>query len=173
MDMKKHNMKNQEEFLELIDFSKAFDYEHDNDREIVIVGCAYIESLIKALLRESLTQDEKELNLLLDEAQGALPGLVQKARLLYLMGAFPKVIFEDIKLVARVRNHFAHNISASFSDESVIKNVKKMKWHIEAMFMEPPEGASIRDIYQVSVNKLVCHLNMLPRLARYKRIKGD
>jgi len=165
-------MKNQEEFIDLVNFSKAFDYEHDNDREIVIVGCAYIESLVKTLLRESLTQDEKELNLLLDEAQGALPSLVQRARLLYLMGSFPRVIFEDIKLVARVRNHFAHNVSASFSDESVIKNVKRMKWHLEAMFMDPPEGATIRDIYQVAVNQLVCHLNILPRLARYQRNKG-
>lgn len=166
-------MKNQEEFLDLLNFSMAFDYEHDNDREIVIVGCAYIESVIKALLCESLAQDEKELNLLLDEAQGALPGLVQRARVLYLMDAFPKVIFEDIKLVARIRNYFAHNVSAAFSDESVIKMVKKMRWHLESMFMEPPEDATIRDIYQVAVNQLVCHLNALPRLARYKRTKGN
>jgi DNA-binding MltR family transcriptional regulator len=164
-------MKNQEEIQELLNFGKAFDYEHDNDREVVIVGCAYIEVLVKALLRESLAQDKKELNLLLDEAQGALPGLVQRARLLYLMGSFSKVIFEDIKLVARVRNYFAHNVTASFSDESVVKNVRKMKWHVESMFMDPPENASIRDIYQVAVNQLVCHLNMLPRLARYKRTK--
>jgi len=163
------DMKNQKEFLELISFNEAFDYEHDNDREIVIVGCAYIESLIKDLLRESLIQDEKELNQFLDDAQGPLPGIVQRARLLYLMGTFPKVIFDDIKLVARVRNHFAHNVSATFNDSSVIKNIKKMKWHIQSMFMEPPEDASIRDIYQVAVNQLVCHLNALPMLARYKR----
>ncbi|WP_204137890.1 MltR family transcriptional regulator [Halomicronema sp. CCY15110] len=167
------SIKEQQELINLLNFSKSFDYEHDNDREIVIIGCAYIESLIKAILRESLVQDEKELNLLLDEAQGALPGLVQRARILYLMGIFPKIIFNDIKLVARVRNHFAHNVSATFDDESVVKNVKKMQWHIESMFMEPPEEASIRDIYQVAVNQLVCHLNALPSLARYKRGKSN
>ena len=165
--------KRKKEFFEFLDFARAFDFEHDNDREIVIVGCAYIESLIKAILREFLVQDKKELGLLLDESKGALPGLVQKARILYLMNVFPKVIFEDIRLVARIRNHFAHNVFAIFNDESVVKNIKKMKWYIESLKMGPPEDATIRDIYQVAVNQLVSHLVVLPSSARYKRSKKN
>ena len=165
--------KEQKEFLELLNFSKSFDYEHDNDREVVIVGCAYIESLIKAILGESLAQDKKEINLLLDESSGALSALIPRSRLLYLMGVFPKTVFEDIKLISRIRNHFAHNISASFEDESVVKNVNRMRWHIETLFMEPPVDASVRDIYQVAVNQIVGHLHALPGLARCKRAKGN
>lgn len=31
------------EFAKFEEFSQAFDYEHDNEREIAIVGCAYRE----------------------------------------------------------------------------------------------------------------------------------
>lgn len=163
-------MNKYQEFQDLVSFQNAFDYNHDNDREIVIVGCAYIENLIKSTLAESLKQDTKEINLMLDEGSGAMPGLVQRSRMLYLMGVFPKVIFEDIKLVARIRNHFAHNVAAAFMDEFVIKSVHKLKWHIEAgLGRLPPPDATVRDIYQVGVNQLVCHLNGLPSFARYNR----
>ena len=146
-------MSTRDEIDKLLEFSSAFDYGHDNDREIAIVGCAYIESLVKAILTESLIQDEKELESLLDEGRGALPGLVQRARILYLMGKMPKVIFSDVKLIARVRNHFAHNVSASFSDYEVVKNINRLQWYIEAMLGRiAPEGATPREIYQVAIN---------------------
>lgn len=162
----------QNEFLDLVQFAESFDYAHDNDREIVIVGCAYIECLIKNTLSESLLQDKVEIDRLIGENNGILSGLVPKVRLLYLMSVFPKVIYEDIKLVAKIRNHFAHNVSASFEDLEVTKNLGKLRWHIESMNMSPPPEATTRDIYQVAINQLVAHLNALPAYARFTRIKN-
>jgi hypothetical protein len=36
-----------------------------------------------------------------------------------------------------------------------------------------PEGATPRQIYQVAINQLVCHLNALPSYEKYKREKGN
>ncbi|WP_449258262.1 MltR family transcriptional regulator [Chlorobium limicola] len=155
---------------QLVEFSKLFDYEHDNERDIVIVGCAFIEELIKETLRESLIQDDEEITKLISESTGSLPGLIQRARLLYLLGVIPKLVFEDLKYIAKIRNHFAHNMQASFSDNKVAQLCRNLKWHIESMMCLPPEGATTRDLYQVGVNQIVCHLNALPALARYKRM---
>jgi len=159
------------EIERLLEFSKAFDYEHDNDREIVIVGCAYIEDLIKDILESSFIDDEKEIKSLISESTGSLSGLVPRARLLYLLYVIPKLIYEDIKIVGKIRNHFAHNVSASFNDNSVVQLCHNLKWHKESLFMEPPASATSRDIYQVGVNQLVTHLNALPSLQRFKNKK--
>lgn len=158
----------QSEFEKLMEFRDAFDYEHDNDREIAIVGCAYIETIIKTTLEETFVADLKERDNILNESSGALSGIITRARLLYLLGVIPEIIFHDIKLVARIRNEFAHNVSASFESEKISTLCNKLKWHEFSMCMKAPPEATIREIYQVGVNQLVAHLNALPSLQRCK-----
>lgn len=160
------------EFEMLLEFSRLFDYEHDNDREIVIVGCAYIEDLIKEILEATFIDDSKEAEALLSESKGPLSGLVPRARLLYLLGAIPKPVYKDIQTVGKIRNEFAHKVSASFFDTRIQQLCGNLEWHVQSLFMKPPPDATARDIYQVGVNQLVSHLGALPGLQRLTRAKS-
>jgi len=157
------------ELERLLEFTYTFDYEHDNDREIVIVGCAYIESLIKEILEATFIDDPKEAKSLLSESTGSLSGLVPRARLLYLLGVIPELVYKDIQIVGKIRNEFAHKVSASFNDNRVQQLCGNLKWHVQSLFMKPPPEATARDIYQVGVNQLVSHLGALPGLQKLKR----
>lgn len=161
--------KHLKQHAELIQFFESFPYDTGNDREIVIVGCAYIESVIKNSLAEYFVEDHSEIKALVGDSNGALAGLVQRSRLLYLVELIPKVIYADLKIIARIRNHFAHNVGASFSDRKIIDLCANLRWHSEAMMRNPPSDATARDIYQVGINQLVCYLNALPGMARHRR----
>lgn len=158
------------EFEKLAEFSLAFDYGHDNEREIAIVGCAYIESLLGEILAATFLDDASEVKLLTGDT-GPLGSLVARARLLYLLGVVPELVYKDIKIIGKIRNEFAHKVSASFSDDRVRDLCKSLKWHELSMFMKPPADASTRDIYQVGVNQVVCHLGGLPGLQRLERAR--
>lgn len=158
------------EFQKLEEFSQAFDYEHDNEREIAIVGCAYIESLLSEILAATFLDDASEVNLLIGDT-GPLGSLVARARLLYLLGVLHEQVYKDIKTIGKIRNEFAHKVSASFEDDRVRDLCKSLKWHELSMFMKPPAEASARDIYQVGVNQVVCHLGALPGLQRLERAR--
>ena len=122
------------DFERLLEFSRSFDYAHDNDREIAIVGCAYIESLVKEILEATLIEDAREVSALLSESTGQLSGLIPRSRLLYLLGVIPEVIYKDIKTIGKIRNEFAHKVSASFSDNRVTQLCQNLEWHIQSMF---------------------------------------
>jgi DNA-binding MltR family transcriptional regulator len=157
----------------LLEFAKAFDYEHDNDREIVIVGCAYIENLVKEILEATFIDDKSEAKKLLSESTGSLSSLVPRARLLYLLGIIPEIVYKDIQTIGKIRNEFAHKISTSFSDNKIGQLCKNLEWHVYSMFMQPPPEASARDLYQVGVNQLVTHLVALPGVQRLERSKRN
>ena len=149
--------------IELLDFSILFDYEHDNDREIVIVGCAFLETLIERILKSKFREDAQEVKSFLKNDGGNLTGLVARARLLYLLKVIPRVVFCDIKTIGKIRNHFAHNVYAQFSDDRIKSLCSNLMWHKESMLMAPPPNASSRDHYQVNINQLVAHLAGLYR----------
>jgi len=156
------------EINQLLEFSQLFDYQHDNDREIVIVGCAYLESLIKDILEATFVDDSNEIKALLSDSTGSLSSLVPRARLLYLLGIIPKTVYKDIKIVGKIRNEFAHNVAISFNNNKIMQLCESLEWHIQSLFMKPPKGATSRDIYQVGVNQLVSHLGILPSFQKSK-----
>jgi len=59
----------------------------------------------------------------------------------------------------------------SFDDEAIRSWCLSLKWHEISMFAKPPEGATSRDIFQVGVNQLVCHVNGMMTLARQDKRK--
>jgi hypothetical protein len=74
----------------------------------------------------------------------------------------------DLKLVGKIRNFFAHDIRATFSNQRVGQWCKALRWHYELMG-EPPPSATDRDLFQVGVNQLVCYLGGVPGIARSRK----
>ncbi len=150
----------------LLEYSRLFDHKAD-DRAMVIVGAAFLDTLLEHILIAFLVDDEKEVGELLryDQPLGTYGGRVRAA---YCFGLIPKVVRTDLSLVGRVRNKFAHDLYASFADPSISSWCIGLQWH-RRTFMTPPAGVSPRDLFYVGVHQLVGHLNGVVSIARSEK----
>lgn len=92
----------------------------------------------------------------------------------YCLGIIGKKVTADLRLAGKIRNQFAHQILATFSDPKISSWCKQLQWHKETMG-EPPAAASDRDLFQVGVNQLVTHLagiRDVSRLSKRKSVEG-
>jgi len=151
----------------LREFSRLFQGEK-NERAAAIVGGAFLDTLLEHILLGFLAEDENEVRRLLDPDQplGAYGGRV---RVVYCLGLIGKIVRDDLRFVGKIRNRFAHDLHASFDDESIRFWCHSLKWHEQSMFMKAPEGATAGDIYQVGVNQLVTHLSGIVSIARNQK----
>jgi hypothetical protein len=79
------------------------------------------------------------------------------------------VIKNDLNVVRKVRNRFAHELNVSFEDEQIRSWCSELRWHKIALFQEAPREATARDIYQVGVNQLIAHLGRRVGIARQQK----
>jgi len=152
----------------LFEFAQLFDYGEASDRAIAIVGPAFLDTLLSELLVNFLIDDEKEVDKLM-QPDGPLGTFGARVSACYCLGLIGETIKSDLRLVAKVRNRFAHDLRASFSDEQIKSWCNALQWHKQSLMCDPPSGATARDLFQVGVNQLVCHLNALPGLALFHR----
>ncbi|MEB3121109.1 MAG: hypothetical protein VKL41_07780 [Snowella sp.] len=152
----------------LFEFSKLFKYEEKNDRAIAIVGAAFLDTLLEHILVNFLADDEKEVKKMLkyDQPLGTYGNRITMA---YCLGLIGKIIRDDLRLVGRIRNRFAHDLYASFNDEKIQSWCKSLKWHRIAILIESPSEATARDLFQVGVNQIVAHLHGLVSVASLEK----
>ena len=168
--------KSLERYFELNDalfqFSKLFDHDEKNNRAIAIVGATFLDTILEHILRAFLIDNEKEVNKLLqyDQPLGTFSG---KITMVYCLGLIYKPVRDDLDLVRKIRNEFAHNLYASFEDEKIKSWCSGLKWHRIAYVANPPRDATARDLFQVGTNQLVCYLNGVVSIARAQKRQVD
>lgn len=152
----------------LFQFAQLF-RDEENDRALAIVGATFLDTQLEHLARSFLIEDQSEVDKLLSYDQ-PLGTFGNRIRMAYCLGLISKTIRDDLRLVAKIRNRFAHDLDCSFGDDPIRSWAVEMKWHRTA-FMTPPEGATPRDLFHVGVNQLVGHLGGLVSLARFDKRK--
>jgi DNA-binding MltR family transcriptional regulator len=156
----------------LFEFARLFDYGEASDRAVAIVGPAFLDTLLTEMLVNFLVDDKNEVHRLM-QSEGPLGTFGAKVSACYCLGLIGETIKADLRIVAKIRNRFAHDLLANFSDAQITGWCSSLRWHREALG-EPPSNASMRDLFQVGVNQLVCHLNGLVGLALFhKRQKSE
>jgi hypothetical protein len=153
----------------LREFSRLFQNEK-NERAAAIVGGAFLDTLLEHILLNFLAEDDKEVRRLLQPEQ-PLGTYGSRVSMVYSLGLIGKIVRDDLRLVGRIRNRFAHDLHASFEDERICSWCRSVKWHEISMFMKAPEGAAAGDIFQVGVNQLIAHLNGIVSIARMQKRK--
>ena len=151
----------------LFEFARLFDYGEASERAVAIVGPAFLDTLVTETLANFLVDDEREVQGLI-RPEGPLGTFGPKVSACYCLRLIGGTITADLRTVARIRNRFAHDLSATFSDPQIASSCTALRWHKEALG-EPPPDATARDIFQVAVNQLVCHLDGLVGQARLHR----
>lgn len=110
------------------DIIEAMDAEFHNapDRVIAIVGAAYLDSLLEELFRAIFVGDKEEADRLL-EPDRALGSNGARYQLAYCLGLIEKHERDDLKMIARIRNAFAHKYHVrSFDHDEAKKLVAKL-----------------------------------------------
>ena len=103
-----------------------------------------------------------------DQAMGTFSSRVTAS---YCLGLICKTVRDDLRIVGRIRNKFAHELRASFDSEPVRGWCHSLKWHEFSMMMKAPVEATARDIFKVGVNQLICYLDGLAGGTLLKRCK--
>lgn len=155
----------------LLEFHKLFNERRVVDeRAIAIVGATFLDSILEHTLINFMADDEKETRKLLsfDQAMGTFSSRVTAT---YCLGLICKTVRDDLRIVGKIRNRFAHELRASFDLEPVRGWCLSLKWHEFSMMMKAPAGAIPRDIFKVGVNQLICYLDGLAGMALYERRK--
>jgi DNA-binding MltR family transcriptional regulator len=153
----------------LFKFSELFDYNEESDRAVAIVGPAFLDFLLGNILTEFLVDDEKEVNGLL-QPEGALSTYGSRVTACYCLGLIGEIVRSDLRLVGKIRNRFAHDLYATFSDPKINGWCRALRWHKEFIAV-PPSDATDRDLFQVGINQLVSHLQGIVGIARTKKRK--
>lgn len=154
----------------LFDFTKLFPYEAGDDRTIVIVGASFIDYVLEHILRSFFPNEETEVDTLLTPEQ-ALGTYGSRVRMIFCLGFIDKIVKDDLKLIGKIRNKFAHDLYASFDDNQIKSWCHQLRWHREATLTEVPSNVTSRDIYQVGVNHIVGYLNGIVGIARAEKRK--
>lgn len=149
----------------LAKFHDLFIYNEGDDRAIVIIGGSFLDIIMEHLLLAFLPEDDTEVERLVQFDQ-PIGTYGNKVRMAYCLGLIEKIIKDDLKLIGKIRNRFAHDLYASFKDQDIKSWCLELKWHKISMMVEPPEDATVRDIYQVGVNQLITYLNGAVSIAR-------
>jgi hypothetical protein len=152
----------------LLEFSRLFDYGEASDRAVAIVGPAFLDTLLSHTLVEFMVEDRNEVNKLL-QPDGPLGTYGSRVTACYCLGLIGKIVTSDLRLVGKIRNRFAHDIRADFTDPKISQWCRALRWHKAFFFAVPPPDATDRDLFQVGVNQLVSHLVAIPGIARLRK----
>jgi DNA-binding MltR family transcriptional regulator len=102
----------------LFEFSRLFDYKEASDRAVAIVGPAFLDALLGDILTEFMVENDREVSRLL-QPEGPLGTYGSRVTACYCLGLIGKVVTADLRLVGKIRNRFAHDIRADFSDQKI------------------------------------------------------
>lgn len=96
-------------------------YNHDSNRAVAVVWPAIVENRLTDALKACMRQDEV-VSRELFRPDGALGTFGQKIRLGYMLGLYEKDLKDDLILLSRIRNAFAHRIDITSFETSPIRD---------------------------------------------------
>lgn len=150
----------------LLEFARLF-RDETNDRAMVIVGAAFIDTQLDHVITNFFVDDDEEIRQLLGPNQPMGASGV-KTRVAYCLGLIGPAIRDDLRVIWKIRNKFAHDLYASFSNSDINSWASSLRWH-RISYMEPPDAASARDLFNVGLNQVAAHLSGIVSVARLEK----
>lgn len=107
----------------LQDFTLYNEFREESDRGLAMLCGAALDILLRDLLANFLINDSAEVDILLgseDSPDTPLGAFATRIRAAYCLGLLTKEQRDNLSLIRRIRNHFAHQLHGSkFSEEPV------------------------------------------------------
>ncbi|MBU2996643.1 hypothetical protein KO500_09360 [Cellulophaga baltica] len=171
MDSDKHTLKGKEveryfDFNQaLIEFSDLFNQTETNERSIAILGGTFLEMTLEHVLYSFLPEYDKQVEKLF-EFNSPLGNFSNKIQMAFCLGLIEKIVMQDLNLIRKIRNKFAHQMFVDFQDSQIESWCKGLEWHKISFMDYVPEGATNLMLFQVGVNQLISNLNGHISIAR-------
>ncbi|MCJ9700177.1 MltR family transcriptional regulator [Bradyrhizobium sp. SHOUNA76] len=99
----------------------------ESPRGKVLISTGFMEQVLKEILCAFLIEG-KVAEELLEGGSAPLGTFSARAKLAFTLGLISETEFQDLELIRKIRNEFAHNVKASFED-SEIRNRCKILEH--------------------------------------------
>ena len=100
-----------------------------NDLACVLLGVNYLDEILRAILNTRLKRSEVTENIL-NPSSGFLGTFSNRRDLVYCLGIVDKKIYNDLRIIAEIRNTFAHSFdSVTFDSPEVVELLNKLQWH--------------------------------------------
>ena len=130
---------------QLLQFHALFNERGEADeRAIAIVGAAFLDNLLERMLLGFMVDDEHEARRLL-AVEHPLGTFSARVSAVYCLGLICKTVRDDLRLVGKIRNRFAHEIGAKFELEPLRAWCHSLRWHEFSMMMKAPPEATARE----------------------------
>lgn len=103
-----------------------FEFSKEDDRAAAILVAAEMDRVVLSILSNYLLNSTKESSPLL-ERDGPMEAFGSRIELAYRLGLLPPVFHNDLQMIRRIRNAFAHSPTGlSFDSPKVRKHVDKL-----------------------------------------------
>jgi mannitol operon repressor len=112
---------NLKEFLPYLD-----ELNRESPRGKVLISTGYLEQMLKDILCAFLMKD-RVVDELFEGGNAPLGTFSARAKLAYTLGLISEPEFQDIDLIRRIRNEFAHDMKASFENDAVKNRCSQLK----------------------------------------------
>lgn len=101
---------------------------NEPDFSVVVISAAYIDACLAALLDKLLVQSSISAKLL-DACSGALGSFASRADACYTLGLVSKSLYQDLLVLAEIRNQFAHHhLSLTFATPELSASCIKLSY---------------------------------------------
>lgn len=97
-----------------------------SDRAVAVVGGALIDEIMRRVLMQTLRADDKVQKDVLD-GNGPMSTFSARINMSYLLGLYGKEVHHDLHILRKVRNEFAHELTATFSTNRIKDLVGNLK----------------------------------------------
>ena len=92
-------------------------YDGESDRAAALLAGSFVETFLGSILEDLFVRDDKHMRAIF-KGHGPLSSFSARAELLYAMGFLTDVMWNDLKFIRKIRNHFAHHPDVTGFHES-------------------------------------------------------
>ena len=98
-----------------------------NDLACVLLSVNYLDEILRSILNTRLKESKVTENIL-NPSSGFLGTFSARIDMVYCLGIFDKKIYNDLRIIAQIRNIFAHSFdSISFDSPEVVKLLNQFR----------------------------------------------
>jgi mannitol operon repressor len=152
------------------EYQLALDYLHELAKETprgaVIISCVVIGELLGKTI-EAYLRDHKDVKGLLNGGVSAPLGTLSARILMALgLGLIDESEYKNLQILRKIRNHFAHNLHASFDD----RKIGDLCEQLDASGFPPKASATPATKYKTIATYLIVLLTKRPMIAVGRRL---
>ena len=140
------------------------EFQKETPRAAVIISGAFLDFLLRDLIGSFMVDDAKKVDELLgtdDGSEAPLSSFSARIKTAYCLGLITKREFDDLNLIRRIRNKFAHRLHGySFENREIIEWCNSLQTPIMFKEILPIGNKSYRDRYVFTVSMLVNQLGL-------------